>query len=149
MTRLVTPFSLCSVSEPTTHFQMRSGRAFGLREGPHVFASNPTFDFEQLLQNAVVKETDSNFDSDSAASDDETADENDDDLISPVEHTSTHAATPPIADLTAKDRHRIRKKSQGHSCRNKKRQKIRDRLALGLLNGMESQSHPPSFFEKD
>lgn len=124
MARLVTPFFLCSISEPTTHFQMRSGKAFGLWEVPHVSASNPAFDFEQLLQNAVEKETDGNFDSDSTASDDETTDQSDDDLTSPVEPTSTHVATPPIADLSAKDRRRIRKKSQSHSCRNKKRQKI-------------------------
>jgi len=125
MTHLVTPFCLCSISEPTAHFQVRSSRAFGLGEGPRVFASNPAFDFEQLLQNAVEKETNGNFDSDSAASDDETTDENDDDLTSPVD-ASSHAATPPIADLSTKDRRQIRKKSQSHTCRNKKRQKIRD-----------------------
>jgi len=129
ITRLVTSLYLCSICVLIAYVQTRSGKAFGQWEGPTIFALTPTFDFEKLLQNAVKKEIDGNFNSDDEAvneSDDEADNGSDGDRPSPAEPIPTLPTTPPIPNLNAKDRRRTRKKSQGHSCRNKKRQKTCD-----------------------
>lgn len=91
-----------------------------------MFASNPAFNFEQLLQDAVARETAGECDDENSSSDDgESGSESDAVLAAP---TSTHTPpTPtPTPNLSAKDRRRTRKKSQSHSYRDSKRQKLRD-----------------------
>lgn len=63
---------------------MRSGKLFGSRDGPRVLASNPAFNFEQLLQDAVEQEISGDRDDESSSSQGGEADsESDGDIKTP------------------------------------------------------------------
>ena len=106
----------------TTPTQTRSGKAFASWTGPHVTVPNPTFDFEELFQEALER-------AESGDSEDEFAQQYNsgpEDTPEPQPSETPLRSSSPDPPLCAKDRRRIHKKSQSHSNRDKKRQKIRN-----------------------
>jgi hypothetical protein len=89
-----------------------------------VTVSNPKFNFDHLLQEAMGRE-------DSGDNDDDSTDEENEDEdgqggpSEPQEYREPpHTEAPPLPSLNSKDRRRARKKLPGHTHRSKQRQKI-------------------------
>lgn len=90
--------------------------------------SNPKFDFDRLLQDAIDREESDDHDSNSTdeqdANEDGIEDEQDGQSHPREYHEIPHTDAPSQPSPSSKDRRRARKKLQSHNHRSKQRQKI-------------------------
>ena len=94
-----------------------------------MFASNPAFKFEQLLQDAIAQETageHSDLDDDNDENISDAGDSGGESEVALADLIPTHSPATPTSNPSAKDRRQTRKKAQSRACRNNKRHKIRE-----------------------
>lgn len=107
--------------------QTRSGKTFASWGGDHVTVSNPKFNFDRLLQEAIDRDESNESDSsdhDSASEDEDGEEEVKSSQPNPGDRCEPkNAGTPP---LSSKARRRARIKSQSHSHRANQRRQLQN-----------------------